>query len=289
VLAAFGVTDEVAPLEGGQGQSFADHRVVLKHVGGDDAQEAAWSAEVLDAIEEDGFRVARPVRSRDGQWVVDGWVAHLRVAGDHVAWGGPWPTAIQACRRFHGALEQAARPSFFDRRDHLFAVADRVVWGEGSVDVDEPIATAVRDLEAMLRPVQSPSQVIHGDLAGNLLFADGMPPAVIDFSPYWRPAGHAVAQTIVDAMLWYGADVGLAEEAADIPEIDQFLARALMFRLLVDELQLSSAEPTARFTSSQVEWDLDHARPLIALLKEGTVGGPSDPRCRMASPGDRIG
>ena len=31
--------------------------------------------------------------------------------------------------------------------------------------------------------------LIHADLAGNVLFADGMPPAVIDFSPLERPAG----------------------------------------------------------------------------------------------------
>jgi uncharacterized protein (TIGR02569 family) len=268
VLAAFGVAGGLKPLAGGRGQSFVGDGVVLKPVGDD--VEASWSAEVLAAIEEGGFRVARPVRASNGRWVVDGWAAHEQVAGDHRIRGGPWPEAIAACRSFHRALAGVARPSFVDHRDDIFAVADRAVWGERTVSVAEPLAAMVRDLEALLQPVDSPSQVIHGDVAGNLLFADGAPPAVIDFSPYWRPAGHAVAQVIVDALLWYGADLSLVEAAADIPEIEQFLARALMFRLVLDGLQLQSA-PTALFTPDQVTADVDQARPLVGFLREETA------------------
>jgi prepilin-type processing-associated H-X9-DG protein len=51
------------------------------------------------------------------------------------------------------------------------------------------LAGQVRWLLAALRPVDLPDQFIHADLAGNVLFADGVPPAVIDFSPLERPAG----------------------------------------------------------------------------------------------------
>jgi len=35
----------------------------------------------------------------------------------------------------------------------------------------------------------APSQLIHSDLGGNVLFHDQLPPAIIDFSAYWRPVG----------------------------------------------------------------------------------------------------
>jgi hypothetical protein len=38
-------------------------------------------------------------------------------------------------------------------------------------------------LERRLRPIGLPSQLVHGDITGNVLFAQGRPPAVIDFSP----------------------------------------------------------------------------------------------------------
>jgi len=44
---------------------------------------------------------------------------------------------------------------------------------------------------------------------GNVLFADASPPAVIDFSPYWRPAGLALAVAAVDALMWGGARLAL--------------------------------------------------------------------------------
>ena len=42
-----------------------------------------------------------------------------------------------------------------------------------------------------------------------MLFADASPPAVIDFSPYWRPAGLALAVAAVDALMWGGARLAL--------------------------------------------------------------------------------
>lgn len=55
-------------------------------------------------------------------------------------------------------------------------------------------------LLAAVRPVRLPSQLVHGDIAGNVLFAAGQSPAVIDFSPYWRPPGYALAVAAVDLL-----------------------------------------------------------------------------------------
>ena len=67
-----------------------------------------------------------------------------------------------------------------------------------------------------------------------MLFAGGEPPAVIDFSPYWRPAGLALAVAAVDALMWSGADPVILDELAGQPELDQLLARALVYRLVTE-------------------------------------------------------
>ena len=66
-----------------------------------------------------------------------------------------------------------------------------------------------------MRPVRAANQVIHGELSGNVLFAAGQAPAVIDFSPYRRPAAYADAIVAVDGLLWFGAGRELVKLAAN--------------------------------------------------------------------------
>jgi hypothetical protein len=72
--------------------------------------------------------------------------------------------------------------------------------------------------------------LIHGDLLNNVLFDDDLPPAVIDVSPFWRPARYADAIIIVDAIGWYGARRSAIEALHD-PAGVQLLIRATLFRL----------------------------------------------------------
>ena len=88
-----------------------------------------------------------------------------------------------------------------------------------------------------LRPVdERAAQLVHGDLTGNVLFEDGRPPAVVDFSPYWRPTGFASAIVVGDALLWEGADASLLDAVAQVEDFPQLLVRALIFRAVVDAL-----------------------------------------------------
>ena len=114
-----------------------------------------------------------------------------------------------------------------------------MAWGDrdpGSVlaDVPEPLSGQLRSLLAALRPVRLRAQLVHGDLGGNVLFAEGEPAAVIDFSPYWRPAGLALAIAAVDALMWSGADPAILDELTGQRELDQLLARALVYRLVTE-------------------------------------------------------
>jgi hypothetical protein len=137
----------------------------------------------------------------------------------------------------HRALRAVPRPALLDRRTNVFALADRVAWGEMSMDRAGDLGPDGERLLRRLRPVAMPSQLVHADPSeGNLLFADGLPPALIDISPYWRPAEYGVAMFVADAIAWSGAPVELLERVRATPEMAQLLARAVLFRLIVAKL-----------------------------------------------------
>lgn len=128
------------------------------------------------------------------------------------------------------------RPSFLDRRTDHWAVGDSVAWEGVPAERFAHVKHMTR-LAAARRPVDtSAAQLVHGDLTGNILFADGLPPAVIDFSPYWRPRAFAAAVVVADALAWEGADETLLAAVADVDDFPQHLVRALLYRVVVDAL-----------------------------------------------------
>ena len=94
----------------------------------------------------------------------------------------------------------------------------------------------INQLAALRKPTRSPSQLVHGDLYGTVLFAGTAAPGITDITPYWRPASWAAGVVVVDALAWGEADDGLVERWAPLPEWPQMLLRALMFRLAVHAL-----------------------------------------------------
>ena len=268
VLASFGASADPVSLPGGRGTAWRAGEVVLKPAG--DPRVARWTADLyrdldpldlldplspldpLAARRDSGFRVPRPLRTvaedgATGDWVAQdplagAWVAWQWLPGEPASWSGVspfWPSLIAASRAFHAALAGRPAPPWLGRDGSQWTVGDQVAWGErdpGSVlaAAPGPLAAQLRSLLAALRPVRLPAQLIHGDLGGNVLFAAGEPPAVIDFSPYWRPAGLALAVAAVDALTWSGADPAILGELADQPALDQLLARAPVGRLVTE-------------------------------------------------------
>ncbi|MGW3933066.1 phosphotransferase [Streptomyces microflavus] len=231
VLDAFGINGIPEPLTGGQGRSVRVGGAVLKPAEGAE-EEWEWAASVFERLPRGaGFRVPRPLRSADGCAVVEGWTAAEFVEG-RPGPRGQWPGVVAAGRAFHAALRTQPRPGFLDRRTHPWAVADRVAWGEEEVDVVAELAEPLSALLALRRPVEAAAQLIHGDLTGNVLFAPGRDPAVIDFSPYWRPPLYAEAVVIGDGLLWYTPAPALQAGGDGDPRWRQMLIRALIFRLV---------------------------------------------------------
>jgi uncharacterized protein (TIGR02569 family) len=230
VLRAFGAQGEPARLTGGRVTAWRVGEVVLKPLDMS-VPELEWQARVLSEIAGDDVRVAPPLRSRCGALVVDGWTGWPYLDGRHAP---RWTEVIDAGQRLHAALVTVPRPShLFDARLHHWARADRVAWGEAS-DPEIPAGSDLAWLLKARRPIPLPGQLIHGDLSGNVLLADGQPPAVIDFSPYWRPKEYATAIVLVDAVVWHDADPQLLELLLPRDDETQLLIRAAIFRLLSD-------------------------------------------------------
>jgi Ser/Thr protein kinase RdoA (MazF antagonist) len=171
--------------------------------------------------------------------------------------------------KFHAAAAKTAigpTKLLTSRRDP-WAVGDRVAWRDEERHGDWPaVVTDVLDrlgplLE--LSPPTAPAQVIHGDLGGNVLFADedGLPPAVIDIAPYYRPAAWADAIVVADAVAWNGAPATLAVGfLARHADGDQLLARAIAFRVA------AAAGLWSRFPA-RVEAEVHAYRALLPLLR----------------------
>ncbi|MFB4422768.1 phosphotransferase [Streptomyces sp. QL37] len=232
VLDAFGVEGPPVPLAGGQGRSVLVGGYVFKPAEGAEA-EAEWGASLFEELPADsGFRTPRPLRAADGRSVVDGWTASGFLTGEPGP-QGRWAELLRAGRAFHAALRPCPRPAFLERRVHPWAVADRVAWGEQDVEVIEELAAPFSALLELRRPVrQDAAQLIHGDLTGNVLFAAHEPPAVIDFSPYWRPPPFAEAVVIADGLLWWELPVELLSLGSHHADWQQLLIRALIFRIV---------------------------------------------------------
>lgn len=111
-------------------------------------------------------------------------------------------------------------------------MADRVAWGEEETAVVPELAEPFARLLSLRRPVEATPQIVHGDLTGNVLFAPGQDPVVIDFTPYWRPPLYAEAVIIGDGLLWHEPAPGLLVGGKGDPRWRQMLIRALIFRLV---------------------------------------------------------
>ena len=258
VLSAFGLSDHpLIPMDGATVVGWRVGEVVLTMV--PDNARAAWSATAREHLFVEGMRYRAPhPRQRDGRYVVSSWRADTYVAGS------PEPRhdeVLAVADRLHAALAKLDRPRFLAQAPaapftdvDVFNAADRAAWedtplraaraaGMPMPETDDGLESmeTLKTLAGLRKPVESPSQVVHGDLFGTVLFAGAAAPAITDIVPYYRPAAWASAVIVVDALAWGGADEDLIERWSHLDEWPQMLLRAVMFRLAVHALHPRSS------------------------------------------------
>ncbi len=238
--------DGLRRLPGGIGNTWTDGRLVLKPVGC--PPEHAWVCDVYAAWAAPDVRVPEPVRpagtdderpaaesraegrSADG-WSVDGWGAHVFVSGRDADLMREINRVREASDAFHDAVKDLPRPEFMDARDDPWAFGDRLAW-EGAEPIgDDETLELIDRLRGHLAPVSGAAQAIHGDILPNVLVADPLPPAVIDWPPYFRPAALGNAVAVTDAVTFRAAPLSLLDDWVSGDDWNQLLVRALLYRL----------------------------------------------------------
>lgn len=252
VLDLFAVPGDVRPLPGGRGASVLAGDLVLSP-GRDESvadlldptlARLAVALDTRPGRRAQDLRIAVPVPARDGSWVVDGWGASRYEPGTRACTDLPVLRAAGAV--LHAELAQAVRswPPAHEPPAHRWAVGERVAFGAAATVGEAPgvgaeIPSATRDLvDTLLRlrgeESMGTDQLVHGDLAGNVLLDAAGAPVVIDVSPYWRPALWAEAVCVLDAVMWLGADADAMAEWTEGAHREAML-RAGVFRLVADQ------------------------------------------------------
>ena len=246
VLDLFAAEGVLEPLAGGQGTTWRAGDLVLSPVDG--SAQLTWLAPVqarlavrLDDEVPRSFRLALPVPARDGSLVVDGWAAtrfEPRTTPCH-----DLATLRATAHLLHARLAGVVplRPAELDARTDQWAVAERLAYDgaaaaraaqerpeQGFVDLVERLVAGLDDTDL------GREQVVHADLAGNVLLDASGVPLVIDLSPAWRSPLWAEAVCVLDAALWLGAPLGALDEWR-LGVARQAMLRAALFRVFSDQ------------------------------------------------------
>ena len=251
VLQAFGLQGSPRPISGGRGLCYQVGAAVLKP--SDDDDEVQWLSELAAELlrrRPTSYRLAVPIplAAAPGQYVFAGWSASSFVSGTSQR-VGRFEELFRASRAFHADLAALVheKPAVVGKQANRWNKADRVVWGETTLDeidgVSEEMLTRFRSLLDKLDrltkalPSDTKSQLVHADMLGNVLFDDdddhaAASPAIIDLTFYWRPAEYANAVVVADALAWAGEGRGLLELYGTNELRLQLLVRAMHWRCL---------------------------------------------------------
>lgn len=244
VLDLFVVPGDVRRLPGGSGGSVLAGDLVLSP--GRDARIAAQLSPRLARLAAEldtrprrrrrDLRIAMPIPARDGAWTVDGWGASRYEPGTVACDDLAVVRATGALLHAEFASAFADWPLADEAPRHRWDRAERIAFGT-EPDLDEyPSAQADFARDLLARRTGEPlgrNQLVHADLAGNVLLDGAGAPVVIDVAPYWRPVRWAEAVCVLDMVMWSGADpTAMADWAAGAGR--QAMLRAGIFRVLSD-------------------------------------------------------
>ncbi|WP_236686127.1 TIGR02569 family protein [Corynebacterium testudinoris] len=194
-----------------------------------------WSAKLRTTLQVEGVRIARPVRSTDGRFVVAGWNASTWIDGELAR---RVDETVGVAVRLADALAGQAPPPAPEVEDP-FVLADRRAWEETAEEY---------------RPLDVPLQVGHADLLASTIYHGTQAPAITDIIPCGapRPHGYTAALVMVDGLIAGAVDDAIVDRFRHIPDIDQLLLRAVAYRRHLNDLH-PDATSNARSHIRRVE------------------------------------
>lgn len=246
VARAFGAVGEPEPAGRAWDYGWRYGGLVLSAV--TDSAQALWSAKVRAAVEIDGVKLAKSVRTSDGRLVLAGWQARHFVPGTIAARSDE---SLVAAQRIDSALAKLVKPSFLaERSEDIFLTCDNAAWSEDPIailekmldpnsiprsDCAEALTTSgeLLQLRTDFGAIETRLQVGHSDVHGTLLYDGNNDPVLTDVIPAWHMSGWTPAVTAVDALAMAGADEDLLSRFDHIPGWAQLLVRAMCYRLFV--------------------------------------------------------
>lgn len=166
VLNAFGTNATPVLLAGGQNTSYLCGNTVIKPE--ENESKVNWISQTFSELKIDEIRIPQPIKANSGKWIYNGWNAHAFIEGETTK--SRWHEKIKICRKFHQAIENLEKPDFIGKRTNPWEVADRMTWGDTKLQYGEKLKPVLSRLEPLVKPISLKSQIIHGDMTGNILF-----------------------------------------------------------------------------------------------------------------------
>ncbi len=236
----FGLVGDCVRVIGGQNTSIKYNDIIVKPV--DDIEYYIFAANIMYNLKSNDYRISRPIKSKSGKFVVDGYAASHYEKGEHDF--NRTEDILKVSKHLHKDLSRIKvtdNPVF----NNPWAKANDVLWRDREIDYrlfSPPIKNLVNKLLSEIKPIDLPCQLIHADLGGNVLFDDNLPPLVIDFSPTYAPYEYANAIILCDNIAWNNWSLDTLKYLGDIKYSDELCKYAVAFRVLSSVLIAGNSE-----------------------------------------------
>ncbi|MHA1927203.1 MAG: hypothetical protein ACTSV2_01350 [Candidatus Thorarchaeota archaeon] len=239
VLDAFRIRGDVTPLSGASKRAYLAGNTILKYSPESNEVELVWLSNLLGRIQSHNFRLQKFIKSNEGHYLVDGWLAYDCMPGEFFNDIDYLRQKRNVLQLFHTAIKnEPLPPHLMSEKKDPWTIADRMAWGEQPIICHERLRTAIGTLVDFVEPLDLPNQLIQGD-PENVLFSDDAPPALIDISWHFRPADFSLAVLAVDVVSCWCKGKCMCLDSGevysifeDIDHIDQLLLRAILRRVL---------------------------------------------------------
>ena len=225
----FTTDTSVQRLTGGQNESLKAGNLVLKPV--HEPEKYLWLSECLNQIDFGDLHVAVPIKSSEGNYIENA-IGATRYF-DAQFFPDRLEEKLKTCRRLNSIICRIAKPPDFDSWENPWTKAQHLAWSHSCISEKE-LPAEIKVLLSMRTPLEMSNQLVHVDLAGNILFDKNDDPVVIDFTPGFYPKEYAEVLLLIDSMAWYGAPIeefNLLDLNEDLQQ--QLILRAVIFRLSV--------------------------------------------------------